>query len=215
MKISIIVCTYLLFFTACNRQSQNIFYTPNAKKSQNIPQKPGACYAKMKVKIADEVSTFKLPVYNGVDKENKNVEWRKIVLRDAVETWEKRKSNNCIGNPDDCMVWCKVNLPEQSEYHYIVLDTNIIKDFSIKTFEKIEKINGEEIQWTEVLCEKQITSKLIQDMSMIFMAKGELSTLHNEMNKEFKDALERYQLKNNLAIGGISIEVLQHMGLSY
>ncbi len=73
-------------------------------------------YAKCLIQDEYEVYEEDLLVYTGSDYSLVGVEKEIAIFSPATTKWEKKKSPNCrSADPNDCLIWCMVNVPEISE----------------------------------------------------------------------------------------------------
>ena len=196
--------------------------TPNQKLTtgspMSMPADPGKCYAKCPSSDQKEIRQITYMKYVGDDTEiiNKYVQDQVIELMPVREAWEKRQSSGCpTGTPkEDCLVWCKVQIPAtELLLDNVLLDTTVTKDFEVehKTAWVVVKSGGS-VDWVEVICESDITTKLINQLSKSLVSKGYLKvedSIHNTMTQTFKDALTNFQKDQGLYYGTLTAESAQ------
>jgi peptidoglycan hydrolase-like protein with peptidoglycan-binding domain len=186
----------------------------------DMPIEPGKCYAKCITSNVYEIVKGKFPRYTGSAASiegNPNLERYEVIIAEATTRWEKRKADrNCLSsNPDDCLVWCLMEVPRETKFEYIVVDTRLTKDYEMveMSVNMIVKKGGEQ-EWTEVLCENEITKKLIKKTQKKLIAHklyvGEMSGI---LDENTKNALAQFQKTNGLNVGGITIETLKELGV--
>jgi len=140
---------------------------PRNTGSPDLPPnaEPGKCYAQCITSDRYSNITEQILEYTGSDYEAEGVKRKTILLSKATTIWEKGKTDpNCLSkNPEDCMIWCLVDIPAVKETYYIVTDTAINKQFKITEIQKRSLVSvGGRNGWVEVLCEKDITFKKIR-----------------------------------------------------
>lgn len=192
-----------------------------AGPSSDMPSEPGKCYAKCLMQDQyEEVAIGEYYIYTGDDYENENLNY--IVNEQPASTrWEKRMADrNCLStDPEDCMVWCLVEVPGIKEEYYEVLDTSIIKEFEIKkiTNKKLVKAGGN-TEWREVVCDSDLTRRLILNIQQTLIDNGYGLGPHGatgSVNDATKSALLKYQRDNALPVGQLDLETLEKLGVMY
>jgi len=178
--------------------------------------KPGSCYAKCLMPPEMRYDTLNLAVYTKEDHQtNTNVNTRTIITTPANTMWVKKKASvNCYSNdPNDCLVWCLVEVPAIVETHHVLNDTIGSNDYKMKQVLVGEILNSGETEWREVLCQTQAEATYPQ-LSEKF---AELNFLDRdtEDKKLIKAALVEYQRANNLPIGNFDFETLDALGILY
>ena len=117
--------------------------------------------------IVDE-TPMQIPVYTGdINDTSVKTEMKEFVLTAKSTKWVKRKvDENCQSpNPDDCLVTCLVEIPEEKISRLVVTDTSTTTSYEMETivFKKIEKPGGY-TKWFEVLCEKEINETVVASL---------------------------------------------------
>jgi hypothetical protein len=70
-------------------------------------------------------------------------------------------------------------------------------------------------QWKRVLCETNLRPTLIVNIQKELLAKGySPGDQDGVLGQQTLDAVKNYQRENGLAVGGLTMEVLQHLGVS-
>ncbi len=89
----------------------------------------------------------------------------------------------------------------------------VIESFDISTIVKA----GGFTEWKEVICDSKVTYKLIKKIKEQLILEG--FDLENYKRRDFgpaaKSALVQYQKANDLPIGNLDIETLNHLGVKY
>ncbi len=206
----------LLCLSACTtfRQSaDNIEYDSNGVVEQS-KNKNGKCYAK--AMIPDEYGnlTSSYPVYIGKGTPE-GVEEKAIVLMPASTKWVKKKDSKCnSSDPNDCLVWCLVEVPSEVKTVLIVKDTTKIKDFEMRTFEKrvLAKAGGV-TELVEIICEKEENTALFRDISTSLVARGYMKTAQEIKNDALNSALIKFQKDKGLPVGNMNILTMKALGV--
>ena len=131
-KLSVIFFLSLLF------SGLNYAQPPGADLP--VVRKPGSCYAKslMSDKLVSVERKLPVSTKKGDDAESEEL---MIQLAPATTKWVKKKSDKpCQSkDPEDCMVWCLVEVPAQFETFYVVKDTVANPGFEWRTF-KVQEV---------------------------------------------------------------------------
>lgn len=211
----LIICS--LFIISCGSMSE--VNSGRNYSNNKLPNEPGKCYAKCLVH--DKYATYEevLLVYSGEDMNREGVELEKIIFKPATTKWVKKKSPNCrSADPNDCLVWCLVDEPEVSKEYLIVRDTNLVKDFKreIVNYRELEQAGGF-TEWKEVVCEADLNESLYQNIQLALIANGYLQDTipDGKIGKTTKEALVKYQKSNELPVGSLDLETLDHLGVEY
>lgn len=83
-----------------------------------MPSEPGKCYAKCLIQDLYELDSTYIYEYTGVTpSEVSGVEYQTLKTAPASTKWVKKKADkNCnSANPHDCLIWCLVDVDEQTE----------------------------------------------------------------------------------------------------
>ncbi len=186
----------------------------------NVPYKNGDCNAKCL--IPDQVERYyeEYIAYTGNElEEDVDVVVKKIETKPATSKWIKKKADkNCLSaDPDDCLVWCLVEIPAQYKNYKILLDTTQSKNFEIRTIEYEEIIKpGGFTEWRAVLCESEITTSRVIQIQEILESKGLYEEeIHGRIDKYTREALVAFQKENNLPVGQLDYETLDVLGVDY
>jgi|GEM_PF-1971775 len=191
----------------------------NTESSPDLPPnaEPGKCYAQCITSDKYSIITEQILEYTGTDYEAEGVQRKTIILSPATTGWEKGKADpNCISsNPEDCMVMCLVDTPEVYETYYIVTDTLTNKQFKITEIQKKSLVRaGGRTGWVEVLCESDITAKIIKAIQHTLTDYGySTGSINGVMDAGTRSALAKYQNNNGLPEGNLNIETLKYLGL--
>jgi len=192
-----------------------------SNKIQKTNQEPGACYAKCQVPANTITHRYELFLFTG-NPRNTEVALKEvdIITTKGESRWIKKRSDkNCrSANPDDCLVWCLVDVPEEKETYLTVVDTSTTDEYKttiIETKESISPSTREE-EWKEVICEYDITNEIVMKIQNALFAEGlYLGPLNGMMTEETKDALRNFQINNDLAFGQLDFDTLDLLGVGY
>ena len=216
---------YLLLFSillaSCNEKYYNYDSSSYDNVEEGMPSEPGKCYAKC---LIPEKGTEKLVgeflVFTGENTDVEGVVYREIVTREKGSKWEKKKADrNCLSsNPEDCQVWCLVETPKESVEFFEVIDTNLVKEFKKEEIytKYIDQKSGF-TQWKEVVCEKDVTKKLLNDIQQNLSLKGYPmeESKKGKFDEATKAALKNFQKDYDLPIGSLNIETMEALGVEY
>ncbi len=207
----------LLLLSACStfRQSaDNIEYDSNGVVEQP-KKKDGKCYAKAMIPDLYGNSTSSYPVYTGKGIPE-GVEEKAIVLIPASTKWVKKTdSKNChSADPNDCLVWCLVEVPSEVKTVLIVKDTAKIKDFEMRSFEKrVLAQAGGVTELVEIVCEKEENVALFQQISTALVARGYLKAVQEIKNDTLNSALIQFQKDKGLPVGNMNVLTMKALGV--
>ena len=187
-----------------------------------LVREPGKCYAKALISDVYQEDYINYIVYTGVlEQEENEVEIQDVtvILKPATTKWEKRMADrNCLSaDPDDCLVWCLVEIPAETMKYTTLIDTSLSKNFEVKQYRNIELVQeGGFTKWQEVLCKDQITPDVVKQIQ------NQLSNLgyypgpsDNVVGKMTKAALVEFQRDNNLPVGQIDMKSMDMLGVSF
>jgi hypothetical protein len=176
-------------------------------QSFDIPDaKPGCCYEKCKQQIIDYgdncvLSEMPVPLLFG--KSNKSL-FILNISPDEEFNFYKRFKDLAIIIP---------NYPFEID---IVLDTNIIKSFSIEKMEVLTcpyKLGFTE--WEEIVCDNKVNSTIIKQLKLALINLGYPLDERNELfDISTKKALKAFQESRNLPIGFLNKKTLAVLGIN-
>ena len=174
----------------------------------------GRCYGKCLMPDSYETYTEEYIAYTGnALKEDVDVEVVEIELRPESSRWIRKKADgNCMSaDPEDCLVWCLVEVPAITREVTVLLDTTQSKHYTIERIEHTDMVEkGGYTAWTEVLCMEEITEVLVGQIQNALKEKGyydEVNTL--QFDVKTKASLMRFQKENNLPVGQLDFETLE------
>lgn len=199
-------CFLLLYFQA----------TLWAQTDAPVPEN-GKCYAKCTLVDKVEVVGQTYPVFTGRGPTQVDLDTLQWTEEAHTEWVKKRAEPNCrSANPEDCLIWCLVQVPAQTRSAVVVRDTAQTKDyvwedFSTKTL--VERRN--EVKLCEVLCGERVTADVVLQLRKALRSNGyETTESGNQLDTGLKDQVQRYQFDQGLPIGGLNFETLDSLGIS-
>ncbi len=184
----------------------------------NRPNEPGKCYAKCKENYSPNSIVVELPEYLGSeDLSMDHFRDTSFVVAAKGTEWIKKKVDGCRGNSDDCYVWCLHETKEEVvQVKYLSKTANLnAEDWQMSEF-IIEGAPKEgNFTWKEVVCQNKINAQLENKVAeRLQLEFGEEIPKEISLKREYiKSNLLKYQEEYGLAIGGFTIETLQHLGL--
>jgi len=177
------------------------------------------CFAKLLVPEYLERDTVLLYV-EGNEMENYAIRKEQLVeVAPASSKWVKRKADrNCISqNPDDCLVWCLVDIPSKFEEMgssiEFLSEKSLLTDDFIK--QKIET-NQYRYEWRAIHCWNDVSRREKNTIVKTMKNEGYLKDQpDNFFSLRVMDALHQFQEDNELPIGFLNLETLDFMGIEY
>jgi len=217
-----LVCFSVFYLVISCSVSQDYYSDDNYESEvDNFVREPGKCYAKCLIldKLENELEL--IPLYIGGDYNDDYVEFQEVTIKPPTTKWVKRKADrNCLSaDPNDCMVWCLVEVPGESIELYVVTDTSLTKDYELKSLNTEVLIkNGAGNEWREILCQNQITVELYEDLIQQLSERNyEFNLNENELigPEEIMETLEKFQRDTNLPVGNLNIETMDALEIIY
>jgi len=197
----------ICLFVQCKMQQYNVGSSRNGK-----------CYAKCLYidKVVIEIEEY--AEYTGdVNNENVEVVQKEIVIQPATTKWEKKMADrNCLSpNPEDCLVWCLVEVKPIVRTVTVLADTTQSPNYKIETVEReVERIKGRSFEWKEVLCEQEVTPTVINEIQSALKANRYYDgAISGQLDLETREAMREFQKHNNLPIGQFDLETLDALGV--
>jgi len=217
LSFSILAIAFLCQCTVSPSANRNLRATSDSRIGP-ANAKPGACYAKCL--IPDQVSTDEqfIAVYTGDEAfEEVDLETKTMIIKPASQKWGKKKADrNCLSeDPNDCLVWCLVDVPAETETYKILKDTTQSPNYTMTSVQQ-EKLlaKGGFTEWKEVLCPKQITKSLISQIQTALMNQAFYKeALTSSFDTKTKAALSDFQRANNLPVGQLDLETMDALGV--
>lgn len=138
----------------------------------DMPQKPGACFIKVEMPTVYDTVLDSVTIYTGSDPAAVTDTLFVITQEEKVQ-WKKVQSKDCTSAlPDDCLVWCKVSVPEQRDT-FITVDTMLTDEFIWKVaLRSIVVDEGGYMEWHETVCGNLIDAELNKRMQQKLIALG-------------------------------------------
>jgi len=219
LSIAVSSCTPFGVFSLVGNDLTSKLNQANEEK-QGLPNDEGECYAKCVIPDQLTKHNKELFVFTGdVDNTTVALKEEEIIVSPASSSWVKKKSNqNCkSADPEDCLVWCLVEVPAQKESYITVVDTSTTDQYEIINREiKQLEFAGGQTEWRQVLCEKELTSELVMDVQNFLFGEGlYLEPINGMITDQTQTALEDYQREQSLPIGHFDFETLEAMGIEY
>lgn len=197
------------------------YILPGEGRLGNVSNRqPGKCYAKVLIPNEYDKQLEDYIVYTG-DLSDKNIDYRTIQLetKPATTAWKKLKADrNCFSaDPEDCKVWCLIDVPAEFVELHVLYDTMKTKAFEIRTIEILELARkGGYTAWMEVMCNDRINADFVGKLNDKLSAAGfDLSTDSKSMDRAMKEALTNFQRTNNLPVGQLDMCTLDYLGIRY
>jgi hypothetical protein len=192
-----------------------------AQPGSMMPSEPGKCYAKCYIKPKYGLKDMLLPRYTGANTDtlvNTNITALRFTPQAAGTKWVKKKADkNCLSaNPDDCLVWCLVDVPATPSIAYFVKDTMLTKEYVWEVFPVMRLISrGGYTEWKDVPCDGDVTPTMLKKLQKALMKEDlYLGEIDGKMSQSLKDALNKYQSQNHLFEGAITYETLKSLKIS-
>jgi hypothetical protein len=215
LKISIpVVISFLLLITACGN------YTPrsNYRSVDLPPNEAGKCYAKSKTAATTITDVVSLPMFTGLD--STDIEFDKYIYQAGERTtkWVKKKADKkCLSaNPDDCLVWCLVDVVTDEKSILYLKDTTATDAFVIQEVEFESVVSERQAEWVEVVCENDIDAGLIMNLCASLITSGyDPGSCEGKFSNSIKSALRELQEENGLPIGSLNIATLDFLEIEY
>ncbi len=186
------------------------------------PDEFGKCYKKC---ISPKISKFKdirYASYTGNDEHilENYIENIETETQPANTKWIKKKADrNCqSADPNDCLVWCLVEIP--AEYKVVgtmLIDTTVTKEYTYETttIQRSPSKGGTKVEMA-VVCNPST--------DLINAIQNKLTSLGYDLSVDVQQyifgdasqlALEDYQHNNELHTGGFTEETMEYLELDY
>jgi hypothetical protein len=182
--------------------------------------KPGSCYAKCLINdygILESQTSF--PIFIGDDATRVLLDTIEIKSKESTVKWIKKKAHrNCIEiNPEDCLVFCMVEIPNKVDTIIVVVDTSATDDYAWETFDTSKSIvKGNHTEWREIVCGQEIEDGFFNVLAAALDKNGyyvENWEENNVFTTELKVKLLEFQRANRLPIGALDMETLKFLQL--
>ena len=225
MKLPLLTLLCFALCSSCYQsvgsQLSRLEYSKNNTPDLPPNAEPGKCYAKSL--ITDEVveNGRKIPVYTG-DENDDTVKraLKEYVLRESTTKWIKRKTDrNCLSqDPNDCLVWCLIEVPAEKIERMVVLDTTNTSSYEMETIYFTDvKQKGGFTKWFEVLCEKDVDSNITLQIKEALLIRNFLDEMPegDKICSKTKQGLQQFQKENSLPVGNLDFETLTSLNIEY
>lgn len=213
----LICCSFI--FIHCDTSYKTIAYSQDTNRvPANLNMEPGKCYAKCLIPDVYGLEKTDYFIFTG-DAIQENVATKEVTLEltPAATRWEKKRSTNCrSSNPDDCLVWCLVEVPAQTETFTVLLDTTSSANYELKTVvKKVLESKGGHTEYREVICGGQISNAFIEELRGSLQLEGYAPGDAPRLDTQFKSALSQYQKDHGLPVGNLDVETLAALGIDF
>lgn len=159
----------------------------------DMPPNPevGKCYAKCLIGPTYDTFEISFPVYLG-EHPNENVKWEEILIFPGES----------------------IDIPVVKRMRIEDVDSTLI-DWQAYTILEESSFGGY-TEWREVVCNSDITADLVRRVQNALRSHGyDPGSNNNILGSETKAALKKFQIDRGLPIGGINVETMMELGLSY
>lgn len=192
-------------------------------------REPGKCYAMCQLPSKFRTVEVTYFVYIGDDEveDNDNLEIVMAGYEHGGREWVQME-NIKTGHNRGGRVWCLVERPHiEGEEIIVVKDTLWTKDFVEETYTEVHySENGDNLGvgflpvWKEILCENKVNPRLLLQIENALFRKGHykakfVGRARFSFDTEFRAALNDFQKANNLPVGNLNLETLDHLGIKY
>lgn len=207
---------YLLpLYAALASCSGKIIYTVEKKPTAAIPQKEvakqdstiihrdGRCFKTCMTSDYYETQTVRVPVYTGSDPDAP-LRMEKFLIEPA------KTQINALANGGKT----KSIMPAVVQEVTVLADTFFYRDFRYETItcKVLAKQGGQPCE-TEVVCSDERTPGLYLRISDALKTSGYLDFVSEKWSQALGEALQRFQQDHGLAVGDLSVETLQFLGI--
>jgi hypothetical protein len=174
------------------------------------------------VTVTPDRGTHSVYVFTG-DAEEEKVDLVKVerVLGEASTKWEKKPADkNCLSpNPNDCLVWCLVEVPAQRDLYYVLTDTSQTSNYQRKVMEGDFMLSDGTratgyLQQIEVICPDLVDAAFIAQLQAALRKAGyESGSDLIKITKKLQRVLETYQADHDLPVGLLDVQTLMALGI--
>lgn len=224
MKNTVLLFALSLFiFSSCNTtyvpaNDSSSGQTKISKKQ--FVDEHGVCWKEclMPSIYEDEITTYNVFTGNESD-ESVDLEEISIEIKPASTQWVKKKADrNCLSaDPNDCLVWCLVESPAETETFTILKDTSQSTNFEVKEIVKKKLIKkGGYVEKQKTICDDKVSADLVMNLQlMLDKQKYETGPPTQTITTLLKSGLYKYQKDNNLPVGILNLQTLDKLGVEY
>jgi hypothetical protein len=216
MKTFLNFLFFLIFSTTCQAFQFTGEYS-NEEIDARTSENKGKCFAKCMVPFENSEEENQgepeiIAAYTGSNMKTEGVELQMVMIEPAGTRWVKKTAErDCFSrDPNDCLVWCLVEMPAEYKNIYVVTDTSIVKEFVMRTISLPKSNVKRRTGWFEVLCDKEINTTFNTRLELALKNKGYSREL---TNLDLRGRLISFQRDNNLPIGNYNVLTMQALGL--
>lgn len=163
---------------------------------------------------------YKLPIYTG--EPNDEIELKELTYysEKPKTDWVKKKATrNCLSpNPEDCLVWCLVEVPGKKEKVWVVVKPEQTDEIDWQVFTKDQLVHMDDFfQRKEVYCQLP-NKRMSRNICKALQAEGYMTDSKCKMRKltdELAKGLLDFQTDNSLFTGGLSLETLDQLAIKH
>ena len=178
------------------------------------------CYTECEIIYEKESGFFRMAILNkNAPQEGLSLDSFRVNVRPPSTRWVKKKSDvNCkSADPNDCLVWCLMEIPAEYYMEYVVLDTSQTTDFS---WELIPETNFPDRRKfphrMPTLCKNQINHALVEELQEMLYEEGYYDgSFGGNWDATTQKSMYRYQLDHRLPTCGLNFPTLNKLGINY
>ena len=209
-----------LLFVQCATTGNQTSRVGIARDSDGLNMESGKCYAKCLIGNIMEDFEEEYVVFTGdPDTENVTLQEKNLLIKPAFsEFMQIQADDNCTSpNPEDCMIWCWVEIPAVYQSITILTDTTESKNFEVQTITRTRLIKKSEFtEWRETICPSDLTPSVIRSIQEALKEKGFYNgSFKRKLDQEVKAALTDFQRSMNLPMGQLDVETLKMLKVEY
>jgi hypothetical protein len=200
---------FLLMRIICSAQNEN-------SQKQDIDSK---CFSKCNL-ATDFVSDkdYKIALFTGTNPEGIDLDTVEFMGLPSLKWVKKGVDRNCVSNdPEDCLIWCLIEVPIQVDTIYLLRDIKQTNQFYLRDLNDYFEINKSEIVlWIQSICPEKVNQKFINSLAKSLTKKGyaPLNWKENDpFTPELMDVLIQFQKDKKLPIGEFDIKTLRKLKL--
>ena len=163
---------------------------------------------------------YKLPIYTG--EPNDEIELKELTYysEKPKTDWVKKKAErNCLSqNPEDCLVWCLMEVPGKKEKVWVVVKPEQTDEIDWKLFNKDQLIYMDDFFQREKVYCLLPGKRMSRNICKALQSEGYMTDSKCKMRKftdELAAGLLEYQTDNSLYKGGLSFETLEKLAVKY
>jgi hypothetical protein len=156
-----------------------------------------------------KIKSFK--EYLGLDTSRVGVESVKWPITESRAKWIKQKADkNCLSrDPNDCFVYCLVELPREFKTMTIVTDTSVTSRFTTTEIEAEVSVKKGHKKVVPVLCPDDLDEEVTSAIEAALESRG--YSINASIGETMKAALVQFQKDNRLPVGKLDYETLSRL----